>query len=111
MPDAGQVPRPPDAQCKSQAFAVPSAEAEVRALRAQISPHFIFNSLTAIASFVRTMLSGDSRYDRYAYGLDATALTASEKRGLSLFFGDDGEEPPVTRRRPRFDAQTGEDLY
>ena len=29
------------------------AEAEVRALRAQISPHFIFNALTAIASFVR----------------------------------------------------------
>ncbi|MGQ0626202.1 MAG: sensor histidine kinase [Sporichthyaceae bacterium] len=30
------------------------AEAEVRALRAQISPHFIYNSLNAIASFVRT---------------------------------------------------------
>jgi two-component system, LytTR family, sensor kinase len=29
-------------------------EAEVRALRAQISPHFIYNSLNAIASFVRT---------------------------------------------------------
>ncbi len=30
------------------------AEAQVHALRAQISPHFIFNALTAIASFVRT---------------------------------------------------------
>ncbi|AXG81512.1 histidine kinase [Streptomyces paludis] len=29
-------------------------EAEIRALRAQISPHFLFNSLAAIASFVRT---------------------------------------------------------
>ncbi|WP_424214747.1 sensor histidine kinase [Streptomyces sp. BI20] len=29
-------------------------EAEIRALRAQISPHFIFNSLAAIASFTRT---------------------------------------------------------
>lgn len=29
-------------------------DAEVRALRAQISPHFVYNSLTAIASFVRT---------------------------------------------------------
>lgn len=29
-------------------------EAEMRALRAQISPHFVYNSLTAIASFVRT---------------------------------------------------------
>ena len=30
------------------------AEAELRALRAQISPHFVYNSLTTIASFVRT---------------------------------------------------------
>ena len=29
-------------------------EAELRALRAQISPHFVYNSLTAIASFTRT---------------------------------------------------------
>ncbi|MEO5875086.1 MAG: histidine kinase, partial [Streptosporangiaceae bacterium] len=29
-------------------------EAEVRALRAQISPHFVYNSLTAIASFTRS---------------------------------------------------------
>jgi two-component system LytT family sensor kinase len=29
-------------------------EAEIKALRAQISPHFLFNSLAAIASFVRT---------------------------------------------------------
>jgi two-component system, LytTR family, sensor kinase len=30
------------------------ARAELRALRAQISPHFIFNALTAVASFIRT---------------------------------------------------------
>lgn len=30
------------------------AEAELRALRAQISPHFIYNALTAIASFITT---------------------------------------------------------
>jgi two-component system, LytTR family, sensor kinase len=30
------------------------AEAELRALRAQISPHFVYNALTTIASFVRT---------------------------------------------------------
>jgi two-component system LytT family sensor kinase len=30
------------------------AEAEVRALRAQISPHFIYNSLNAIASYILT---------------------------------------------------------
>ncbi|GAA4230980.1 two-component system LytT family sensor kinase [Streptosporangium album] len=31
-----------------------ATEAEARALRAQISPHFVYNSLTTIASFVRT---------------------------------------------------------
>ncbi|WP_326821354.1 histidine kinase [Streptosporangium sp. NBC_01756] len=31
-----------------------ATEAETRALRAQISPHFVYNSLTTIASFVRT---------------------------------------------------------
>jgi two-component system LytT family sensor kinase len=30
------------------------AEAELRALRAQISPHFIYNALNAIASFINT---------------------------------------------------------
>lgn len=30
------------------------AQAQVQALRAQISPHFVYNALTAIASFVRT---------------------------------------------------------
>lgn len=30
------------------------AEAELKALRAQISPHFIYNALTAIASFITT---------------------------------------------------------
>ncbi|WP_433675279.1 sensor histidine kinase [Microbacterium gorillae] len=30
------------------------AEAELRALRAQISPHFIYNALTAIASYITT---------------------------------------------------------
>ncbi|MFI6477927.1 histidine kinase [Nonomuraea sp. NPDC050663] len=31
-----------------------AVEAEMRALRAEISPHFIYNALTTIASFVRT---------------------------------------------------------
>lgn len=51
-----------------------SAEAEVRALRAQISPHFIFNSLTAIASFVRTdpdrareLLLDFAEFTRYSF--------------------------------------------
>jgi two-component system, LytTR family, sensor kinase len=31
-----------------------AAQAELRALRAQISPHFVYNTLTAIAAFTRT---------------------------------------------------------
>ncbi|GAA0358665.1 histidine kinase [Microbispora corallina] len=48
-------------------------EAETRALRAQISPHFVYNSLTTIASFVRTdperareLLLDFADYTRYA---------------------------------------------
>jgi cytochrome c peroxidase len=40
----------------------------------------------ALASFVRTIRSGDSRYDRYAAGSNS-ALTDLEKAGLALFQG------------------------
>jgi cytochrome c peroxidase len=40
----------------------------------------------AIAAFQRALLSFDSRYDRWNEG-DETALTASEQRGMALFFG------------------------
>ena len=39
----------------------------------------------AIASFERTLLSGNSRFDRYEYGGDKGALTAAEIRGLEIF--------------------------
>jgi len=39
----------------------------------------------AIASFERTALSGNSAFDRYEYGGDKTALTASQLRGLQIF--------------------------
>jgi cytochrome c peroxidase len=39
----------------------------------------------ALASFERTVLSGDSPFDRYQYGGDKTALTASQIRGLAIF--------------------------
>jgi cytochrome c peroxidase len=41
----------------------------------------------ALASFLRTMISGDSPYDRYLNG-DKTALTESQIRGLRLFNGE-----------------------
>jgi len=39
----------------------------------------------AIASFVRTFVSGNSRYDQYLRG-EKYILNASEKRGMNLFF-------------------------
>lgn len=42
-------------------------------------------AMQAIAAFVRTLVSADSRYDRYVRG-DATALSAQELHGMRLFF-------------------------
>ena len=39
----------------------------------------------AIASFERTLLSGNSPFDRYRYGGEKTALSPSAIRGLSIF--------------------------
>jgi cytochrome c peroxidase len=39
----------------------------------------------SIASFERTILSGDSAFDRYEYGADKHALTAAQIRGLAIF--------------------------
>ncbi|MBW2058699.1 MAG: c-type cytochrome [Deltaproteobacteria bacterium] len=41
----------------------------------------------AIASFERTLISGDSPFDRYMYGEDKSALSESAKRGLELYKG------------------------
>ena len=42
----------------------------------------------AIASFQRSLLSFDSPYDRYKYGGQRNALSASALRGEALFFGE-----------------------
>jgi cytochrome c peroxidase len=39
----------------------------------------------AIAAFERTVVAGDSPFDRYFYGGDAKALTDAQKRGFDLF--------------------------
>ncbi len=51
------------------------------------SPEFVTK---AMASFMRTMVSGDSRYDRFQAGDDA-ALNEAEKRGKELFFSERAE--------------------
>jgi len=40
----------------------------------------------ALAEFVRTRRSGNSRYDRWSYGKDARALTREEQHGSEIFF-------------------------
>lgn len=42
----------------------------------------------ALACFERSLISGYSRYDQYAAYDDRQALTASEMRGMQLFFSD-----------------------
>lgn len=68
-------------------------EAELRALRAQISPHFIYNALAAIASFVRTdperareLLLEFADFSRYALrrGGEFTTL-ADELRNVERY--------------------------
>jgi two-component system LytT family sensor kinase len=61
-------------------------EAEVRALRAQISPHFIYNSLGAIASFVRTdpdrareLLLEFADFTRYSFRSHGEFTTLAEE--------------------------------
>lgn len=39
----------------------------------------------ALAAFLGTLSFGNSAFDRYEYGKDADALTAAQKRGLSIF--------------------------
>jgi cytochrome c peroxidase len=41
----------------------------------------------AIASFERTVVSGDSPFDRYYFAGDTKALTAAQVRGLQVFLG------------------------
>ncbi|TGK89379.1 di-heme enzyme [Leptospira bourretii] len=45
----------------------------------------------ALASFQRSMISGNSRYDQYTFRNNRSALTASEVRGLNLFNGETAE--------------------
>ncbi|MCG6146927.1 di-heme enzyme [Leptospira levettii] len=45
----------------------------------------------AIASFQRSLISGNSKYDQYAFRNNKSALNASEIRGMNLFNGEVAE--------------------
>ncbi|MFF5177185.1 sensor histidine kinase [Micromonospora sp. NPDC000316] len=62
------------------------ARAEIRALRAQISPHFIYNALTAIGSFVRTdperareLILEFAEFTRYSFRAHGEFTTLAEE--------------------------------
>src|SRR5262245_40329555 len=56
-----------------------------RAFPAASDPVTFDNAVKALASFVRTLISFDSPFDRYAYYGDDKALTESQVRGMNLF--------------------------
>jgi cytochrome c peroxidase len=44
------------------------------------------NVIRAIAAYERTLIRGDSPFDRYAFSGDHEALTETQKQGMALFF-------------------------
>jgi cytochrome c peroxidase len=57
-----------------------------RAFPDDSNPYTVTNITRAIASFERSIISGQSPYDRYHYGRDDNAVSDSAKRGEGLFF-------------------------
>ncbi|RLK52357.1 sensor histidine kinase [Microbacterium telephonicum] len=64
------------------------AEAQLRALRAQISPHFIYNALTAVASFIHTdpprareLVLEFADFTRYSFRRQGEFTTVAEELG------------------------------
>ncbi len=62
------------------------ARAELRALRAQISPHFIYNALAAIASYIHTnpeqareLLTEFAEFTRYAFRGERAYVTLADE--------------------------------
>ena len=51
----------------------------------------VYTLTRAIANFERTLYTGFSRYDDYLYNKNTAALTESEKRGMTLFFNEEGD--------------------
>ena len=58
------------------------------AFPAESDPVTLSNLTRAIAAFERTLISGRSPYDRYVHDRDPSALSASARRGMDLFFGE-----------------------
>lgn len=50
------------------------------------SPVTLQNAIYALASFERTLISGNTPYDHWAYGADPDALDPDQRAGARLFF-------------------------
>src|SRR5690606_4301670 len=46
------------------------------------------NVIAAISSFVRTLISGNSPYDRFTYQGDLDGISESAQRGAAMFFSE-----------------------
>ena len=76
-----------------EASADTAAQAELRALRAEISPHFVYNALTVIASFVRSdpdrareLMLDFADYSRYSVARHGDYTTvADEFRAIEAY--------------------------
>jgi cytochrome c peroxidase len=58
-----------------------------RAFPGDADPYSVLNTVRALSTFVRTIVSFESPYDRYLRG-DQGALSAAQVRGLGLFFSE-----------------------
>ncbi|MDF3071938.1 MAG: Methylamine utilization protein mauG, partial [Polyangiaceae bacterium] len=59
-----------------------------KAFPEQPSPITANNAMKALASFQRTMITGNSPFDRYQYRSDESAMSEAALRGLALFSGE-----------------------
>lgn len=70
-----------------------SADSKYRSLFAlaypnEVSPVSVAGVRNALEAFQRSLISGNSAYDKYVTGRDKSAMSASAVRGMNLFFGE-----------------------
>lgn len=73
--------------------------------------------IAALAAFTRSLVAGDSAYDRYVYHGDEAALSTEAQRGMRLFFSNElgcanchtDIQPPDSSQPPRFDLLSFQD--
>ena len=100
---------PPDTGGGELDEALRRARAEVDALRAQISPHFLYNVLNMITSYVRIdpalardLLADFAQFTRYAFRTDVDASTVDDEL--------DNVERYLNLQRARFGERLSVDL-